>query len=117
MNDDTRLFTQPAGYVPVDTALDRAVVLLAQRNPFVLAAHSGCLYDGGTFRVPFFNQTCLLSFPQGEGDSLSPWLRLLILHYILTADGTAVEEQWISYRNLPGAELFGGRFHNLALHS
>lgn len=103
--------------MPLDTALDRAVALLVQSNPFVLAARSGCIYDGGTFRVPFFNQTYLLSFPQGEGGALSPWLRLLLLHYILTADGTAVEEQWISYRHLPGAELFECRFHNLALHS
>jgi hypothetical protein len=101
-------------------ALEKAREELARLSPRVLAAKSGCDFSEGEFRLPFFHKTYLVSFPGGEakdetGGQPATWLKIIFLHYLLTADGTAVADSWIAYRHLPGAELFEGRFVNMAV--
>jgi hypothetical protein len=100
-------------------ALEKARKELPRRSPYVLGAKSGCDFSEGEFRLPFFHKRYRISFPEGEvreegGGKPAIWLRILLLHYLLTADGTPVADNWIAYRNLPGAELFEGRFVNMA---
>lgn len=90
-------------------------------SPLLAASRSGCSYEKGTFTVPFLSQTYHLAFPSGEatekkgGAPPPPWLRLILLHYLLTADGTLAADTWITYRYLPGALLFEARFQAMAI--
>lgn len=101
---------------------NRALSQFSTLSPYVAAAKSGCDYQEGSFLVPLFNQLFSLSYPGGElrerGSQAPPplWLHLLLLHYMVTADGTAVADSWVTYRYLPGALLFEGRFHQMAEH-
>ncbi len=100
--------------------LQVALSRLPQLNPPVAAARSGCSFEEGIFTVPFLGRVFRLSFPSGEaaetggGEPPPPWLHLILLHYLLTADGTPVADSWITYRHLPGAFLFEGRFQGMA---
>ena len=101
-------------------ALEKARRELPKQSPYVLGAKSGCDFREGEFRLPFFHKRYRISFPEGEareegGGEPAIWLRILFLHYLLTADGTPVADDWIAYRHLPGAELFEGRFVNMAI--
>ena len=101
-------------------ALEKARGELRERSPYVLGAKSGCDFREGEFRLPFFHKKYGISFPEGEvreegGGEPAVWLRIIFLHYLLTADGTPVADDWIGYRHLPGAELFEGRFVNMAV--
>jgi hypothetical protein len=100
-------------------ALEKARRELPNHSPHVLGAESGCDFREGQFRLPFFHKTYRVFFPEGEvreegGREPTIWLKILFLHYLLTADGTLVADDWIAYRHLPGAELFEGRFVNMA---
>lgn len=101
-------------------ALEKARGELLEHSPYVLGAKSGCDFKEGEFHLPFFHRRYRISFPKGEareegGEEPAIWLKILLLHYLLTADGTPVADDWIAYRHLPGAELFEGRFVNMAI--
>jgi glutathione S-transferase len=40
--------------------------------------------------------------------------RILLLHYLLTADGTPLSDRWIAFRNLPGGLGYDGAFQRRA---
>lgn len=105
----------------LDAALDKALKALAELNPYVTASKSGAEYEEGRFRLPFFNRTFLIHYPEIRVDEVgaqSPppeWIRLLLFHYLLGATGVPVADDWIAYRDLPGAYLFEQRFRGRTL--
>lgn len=103
--------------MPLDDALSLVLQQFAASSPFVLAAKSGCDYDGRFFKIPFFNREYRLSFPEAEAEGLHlpQWLRLVFLHYLTNSSGVPISGEWITYRYLPGAQLFEGRFYNMAV--
>ncbi|MBI4289819.1 MAG: DUF3786 domain-containing protein [Chloroflexi bacterium] len=108
--------------MPLDAGLDLSWEQLQRQSPYVVAARSGADFQSGQFRIPFFNRTVLIPTPRGkvvdeEGKALPPYLELLLLHYLVTADGTPEADDWIVYRQLPGAGLFAARFQNMAVNS
>ena len=104
-----------------DIAMDKAIEEFAKLRPYVAAAKSGTDFNADRFSVQFFNRTLHLSYPEGDieevGASVAPlqWLHVLLLHYLVQADGTPVADKWISYRQLPGATLFEARFMNMSI--
>jgi len=90
-------------------------------NPYVVASMSGVSFDEGKFIVPFFNRSFLIHYPAmkveevGSGVPPRRWFEILVMHYLLTADGTPVSDMWITYRHLPGAQFFERRFEQMAL--
>jgi hypothetical protein len=102
---------------------DKAIKNFQNLSPLVAAAKSGCDFQDGMFRVPLFDRTFIISHPQGRvveegGDSHPPpVLEMVLLHYLITADGTALADRWIAYRHLPGAFLFASRFESLAIRT
>lgn len=104
-----------------DIALEKALEDFKTLKPFVAAAKSGTDFAGGKFKVKFFNRTFLLSHPDGEIEEVASkgtfpaWLRIVMLHYLIQAEGTAVADHWITYRELPGAVFFERRFMSMAI--
>ena len=77
-------------------------------------------YEDGIFRLPFFGTTYHVHWPDGtilrasdqrEADVAS---RILMMHYLLTADGTPLGADWIAFRNLPGGLGYDGAFQGRA---
>lgn len=109
--------------MPLDPAWEKAVEEMATCSPYIVAAKSGANFDQGRFTLRFFNRTVLIYYPEiriEESGKQSPppkWVQLILLHYLLTADGTPVADYWLTYRYLPGAYLFETRFQSLAINS
>ena len=105
-----------------DAALAKALEDMKGIVPYVVASKSGAEYEAGAFRVPFFNRVFLVYYPDvkvAEERSPTPvpqFLEIILLHYLLQADGTGIADQWIAYRQLPGAHLFERRFVQMAVN-
>lgn len=99
-----------------EIARDKALKELEGLQPYVVAAKTGLDFDGKVFSFPFFNQSYYLAYPALElrvtgSAALAPlWLQVIVLHYLLQADGTPVADEWITYRQLPGAGIFAAKF-------
>ena len=104
-----------------EAAYQKAKKDLEGINPYVVASMSGASFEGSKFIIPFFNLSFSIRHPavkvEGVGSNTPPpqWLEILLMHYLLTADGTPVSGMWINYRHLPGAQLFERRFDKMAL--
>lgn len=85
-------------------------------DPSWMASRSGTFYSypRRTFFVPFFGESYSVSYPEaavvrGNGSPAGAREALIVLHYLVSADGTPVQEKWVAYRDLPGA-----RYHEPA---
>jgi hypothetical protein len=57
--------------------------------------------------LPFLTETCFISLPEcgfssSSGKPVSLVTRVLLLHYLLRADGHRLTAEWASYKDLPG---------------
>jgi len=105
-----------------DAALAKALDEMKGITPYAVASKSGTDFDGSRFRVPFFNHVFLVYYPEvkvveeGSSSPVPQWLEIILLHYLLQASGISVADEWIAYRQLPGASLFGDRFMQMAIN-
>jgi hypothetical protein len=93
---------------------------LDQQDPFQLAYHTGSTYsevgqDEGLFRLRLWEEELLIAYPEftsrvsQSGVEIAPIHQALLLYYFNTADGTPLDNRWISFSELPN-----GRFYNQA---
>jgi hypothetical protein len=114
---------QPKPRSPEETygpALEKAQREFPSLDPTDTAARAGVAYEDGTYEVPFFGTRHLVRWPtstvaraadQQEADIAT---RILLLHYLLTADGTPLADKWIAFRNLPGGLGYDAAFQGRA---
>ncbi len=104
-----------------EPAYEKALADVAALNPFAAAGKSGTVFENGKFRVPFFNRVFQVSHPEATIEEVGVparpprYLELLLLHYLVCADGASVADSWVTYRLLPGASLFEARFQTRAI--
>ena len=109
-------------YGPALRKARSAFPMLLPREAAVRAGISYQRQDTGSshFRVPFMNSCYRISWPEGlvvqaEANELPDVAtQILLLHYLLTADGTPVAGQWISFRNLSGGLGYFAAFQGRA---
>jgi len=105
----------------LDIAYQKAREEMARLSPPVAASMSGASFDGERFTIPLFHRSFTIHFPgmkvaEVGSDTPPPqWLEILLMHYLVNADGTPISGMWITYRHLPGAHLFEQRFTNMAI--
>ncbi|MDP2718711.1 MAG: DUF3786 domain-containing protein [Dehalococcoidia bacterium] len=105
----------------LDVALEKARKELMELPAYVVGARSRTDFDGSKFKLPFFNKFYFITHPDiavtEDVTRLQPpqWLELIMLHYLITADGTPIADKWIAYRQLPGAFIFEQRFSGMAV--
>lgn len=51
----------------------------------------------------------------GDREEASIYPAIIILHYLLTADGTPLTGRWIAYRHLPGGDIYIDPFQKRAI--
>jgi hypothetical protein len=106
-------------------ALERAQQTLPDLKPQETADKAGVTFepsdqDGGEFVIGFLGQIYRVRWPQGiawrsadkqEADIAT---RLLLLHYLLHADGTPMASKWVSFRDMPGGLGYYAAFEGRA---
>lgn len=120
---------------PVDRrfadALERARADWAAADPAARAAQAGCEVVAGGVQVPFFGRPHLVGHPSGDVEELAPSaaaepvgaadqavaaepahpaVAILLMHYLLTADGAPPAGEWLAYRELPGGLFYATAF-------
>jgi hypothetical protein len=98
---------------------------LALRNPHRVAVCADVAYEPldegrGRFSVPLAGRLHQIDWPQGAisqkgGDKpVDIATSIVLLHYLLAADGTPLAGQWIAFRNLPGGLGYDAAFQGRA---
>ena len=94
--------------------------LLLHTGPHLMARRTGSTHEttgssSGVFLLPLWGNDTVLSYPAWQaidsktGHSLPDFSLALVLYYFLTADGSPIDQGWISFSQLPD-----GRFYNQA---
>lgn len=107
-------------------ALERARQALPALDPNETALRAGVAFEPsqggrGDFVIPFFGQLYRIQWPQGtvwrpahRQDKVDIAIRILLLHYLIEADGTPMASKWIAFRNLPGGLGYDAAFEGRA---
>ena len=71
--------------------------------------------NGGEIIIYFFSEPYHIQFPQIEFSSpnkktVSLVTRILLLHYLIRADGTPLTGKWVAYKEIPGGLLYTNVF-------
>jgi hypothetical protein len=71
--------------------------------------------EGENITIHFFSDPYYIRFPQIEFYSPSKKVvslvtRILLLHYLIRADGIPLTGKWVAYKDIPGGLLYAGVF-------
>ncbi len=106
----------------LDVAHGRALDQLAALKPEQVAENAGLIYDpsGRFWQLQFLGRNYRVAYPGGkifdpEGNEVPLYLSILMLHYLVTADGKPLTGRWISYRHLPGGDIYMVPFQRRAI--
>jgi hypothetical protein len=96
-------------------ALDRARTDWAAADPFRCADLAGCQVTSNGIIVPYFGRLYRVTHPDGEviaadGKPAHASIVIVLLHYLLTADGTPPADRWIAFRELPDGLFYAQAF-------
>ncbi len=106
-------------------ALDKAVRNLQSLDPWLVALRSDTRYTrltdaSGQIEVRFWGKDYIVRYPEisvrevERGQEPPIATRILILHYLINADGTPLADAWISFRELPGGRVYDAAFRRRA---
>ena len=100
-------------------SFDLACASIRGMNLEERAKKAGAAYergmDGEKITVHSFSEAYHIRFPQIEFYSpsknvVSLVTRILLLHYLIRADGNPLTGKWVAYKDIPGGLLYGGVF-------
>ncbi len=100
-------------------ALSLARSALSKLDPSAAAFRAGGDYRGtpekGTLAVTYFGDERSITWPEPEitgpaGTVTDLTEQLLILHYLLHAEGVRMADQWVAFRELPDAMTYDSAF-------
>jgi len=101
-------------------ALQRAWEDLRSLDPLVVSFCSDADYEReaprGILRLRFWDKRYEVNIPESivreevTGEEPDIVTQLLILHYLIKADGTPMADQWITFRELPGGLAYNTAF-------
>ena len=106
-------------------ALQKAQAEFSRLDPVAAAAQAGVTCtalssDASQVQIAFFGTHYHVQWPSGAAarasDQKEPDVatRLLLMHYLITADGTPMASRWIAFRNLPGGLGYDAAFQRRA---
>jgi hypothetical protein len=97
-------------------AYDRARADWAAADPAQRAALAGCVRVPEGALVPYFGRPHLMAHPGGEavvqttGKPAHVTIAIVLMHYLLTADGTPPADRWLAFRELPDGLFYAQAF-------
>lgn len=107
---------------PLGPALAKALEELRALDPYEVAAKAGAtvVQAGPTLALslPYYGQELVLAWPSGEVLTTSRPLfaaaHLVVLHYLIAADGAPMADRWLSFRELPDGRVYDAAFRQRA---
>jgi len=102
----------------LETTLRIAIENFQVKDPSEMSWKSKCSFntEKKTFMVPFMRKDFCVSYPSGEIDFCNNseevpiiW-KILMLHYLVRATGTPLTGNSISYKELPGGDIYFNPF-------
>lgn len=100
-------------------ALEKAQSEMKGRSPRVIAGWADVQFagteDAGQFDVRFWDTMYTVSYPDGivldtDGNDPPIGTKIVLLHYLLTANGTPMADRWVSFREFPGGLGYDAAF-------
>jgi Domain of unknown function (DUF3786) len=86
----------------------------AAADPAWRAAQAGCGLSPDGVSVPFFGRPHLVTHPGGDvsagGAPAHVAVSILLLHYLLRADGAPPAGEWLAFRELPDGMFYAAAF-------
>jgi hypothetical protein len=85
---------------------------LREREPRDLAFKCGAEYQDGFFRIKFFGEPYIVTFPDFQvsvettNKVCSSYRAAMFLYYLQIADGAPLTGKWIAFRDLPGGTFY-----------
>lgn len=109
-------------YMNWDVTLGFAQSKLGEKDPQDIAQQAAVRYDAGPqeFIVPFLNKEHRIKYPSGEvylkdGSEVPITSKILILHYLARAEEVSLRHKWISFKEIPGGQIYINPFYNRAI--
>ncbi len=104
----------------LDVTLNKAVAEFRSLDPLETARRTGSEYvqTDGCFKLRYFNCQVCISHPDAtfiNSKEIPIVEKILILHYLITASGRALANQFISFKELPGGEIYKMPFTNRSI--
>ncbi|MDQ7794841.1 MAG: DUF3786 domain-containing protein [bacterium] len=94
-------------------ALEQARRDFAARDPDRAAREAGGSREGSAIILRHFNTLYVVDHPSGRvcpranpGQQAGEVTRLLVLHYLITTRGAEPRGRWISFREVPGGDVY-----------
>jgi len=110
-------------YFNLEETLKKAKDSFARLDPAATADKSGSkwLSEDKALLITMLGEEYRVTHPDGQvwtagGEEASIYLAIIILHYLLTADGTPLTGRWIAYRHLPGGDIYVDPFNKRAIN-
>jgi len=95
-------------------AWEQARAEWAAADPARRAAQAGCGLSSDGVSVPFFGRPHLVTHPGGDvsagGAPAHVAVSILLLHYLLRADGASPAGEWLAFRELPDGMFYAASF-------
>ncbi len=106
-------------------ALDKAVADLQSLDPWLVALRSDTKHTSLTdassqIEVRFWGKDYVVRYPEisveevevGQEPPIA--VKILVLHYLINADGTRLADSWVAFRELPGGRVYDAAFRRRA---
>jgi len=106
-------------------ALDKAVSNLQALDPWLVALRSDAKYTRLTdassqIEVRFWGKDYIVSYPDISMEEMETGqeppiaIKILVLHYLINADGTPLADSWVAFRELPDGHVYDATFRRRA---
>ena len=100
-------------------AITKAFGELSARDIELVASNSGGVFSGTELRIAVLDRTALVDTVVGtvrwdDGTEPEDTLKVILLHYLLGADGR-IDGEWMSFREFESGNLYYSVFHGRAL--
>lgn len=110
------------GFFNLETTLEYAANQFKNCDPEETASRAAVEFNNEkqSLTVFFLQEPYTVMYPSGEiyaagGDKASVYVSIILLHYLNTSDGTPLSGRWISFKELPGGQIYIEPFRKRAL--
>ncbi len=101
-------------YMNLDVTYRFAIEKLASKEPEEIARNAGIVYNRETklFTVHYLGENYLIAYPDGsvrfadKEEEVSITVKILILHYLINANGAPLQNRWVSFKELPDGAIY-----------
>ena len=105
----------------IGVTLKKAIKELSQSDPRTVCLNSAVIFnrEQESYILPYLNRKYLVNHHSGQvrpfsegAAAVSIHQQILFLHYLINAKGTPLKNEWITFKELPGGQIYVGPYQN-----